>query len=82
MSDESRNFGRAWVALTAALAVHVTDEALTGFLDFFNPLVLSMRARWGWFPMPTFEFWPWLRGLIVLVAVLFVLSRFAYRGAG
>jgi hypothetical protein len=39
--------------LVIALAVHVLDEALTNFLEFYNPLVLSMRARIPWFPMPT-----------------------------
>jgi hypothetical protein len=51
-------FGRAWFLLTAALALHVLDEATTGFLHLYNPTVTAMRARWGWFPMPTFEFSP------------------------
>jgi hypothetical protein len=51
--------GQAWVALTLALARHVADEALTGFLDVYNPIVRSMRDRVEWFPMPTFTFEVW-----------------------
>jgi hypothetical protein len=43
--------GRAWLILTLGLACHVLDEALTGFLDVYNPIVRSARARFGWFPM-------------------------------
>lgn len=35
--------GRAWLALAGALAVHVADEALTGFLAVYNPAVLALR---------------------------------------
>ena len=28
----------AWLALVVALALHVADEALTGFLDVYNPV--------------------------------------------
>jgi hypothetical protein len=30
-------FGNAWLVLCAALAIHVADEALTGFLSAYNP---------------------------------------------
>jgi protein-S-isoprenylcysteine O-methyltransferase Ste14 len=72
---------RAWVMLTGALAVHVADEALTGFLDVYNPLVLAARARWSWFPMPTFAFVPWLAGLTTLVVVLAMATPAVRRGA-
>jgi hypothetical protein len=71
---------RAWRYLTAALAAHVADEALTGFLDFYNPLVLSIRARLWWFPMPTFTFGMWLGGLALLVVVLALLGPWVRRG--
>ena len=73
--------GWAWVALTLALAVHVADEALTDFLSFYNPMVTSLRARLGWFPMPTFTFDVWLTGLIAVVIVLLLLSVFVFRGS-
>ena len=76
-----RRHGQAWVALTLALAVHVADEALTDFLSFYNPLVTSLRARLGWFPMPTFTFVVWLTGLITVVIVLLLLSVLVFRGS-
>ncbi len=76
----SRRFGHAWVTLTLILAAHVVDEALTDFLSVYNPIVESMRARLGWFPMPTFTFEVWLAGLCVLVGTLLLVSPLAYRG--
>lgn len=70
----------AWLLLVGSLAVHVADEALTGFLDFYNPLVLSIRERLPWFPMPTFTVGPWLMGLIALVVVLALLTPAVRRG--
>ena len=60
----------AWLWLVAALAIDVTDEALTGFLDVYNPTVAALRERFGWFPMPLFQFDVWLTGLASLVVVL------------
>ena len=62
MNEPRSQHTRSWVVLVIALAVHVLDEALTNFLEFYNPLVLSMRARSPWFPMPTFTFEVWLAG--------------------
>ncbi len=72
---------RAWFLLVGALAVHVADEASTGFLGFYNPLVLSIRSRVPWFPMPTFTFGTWLAGLVALVLVLVALGGPVRRGA-
>lgn len=71
---------RAWQLLVGALALHVVDEALTGFLDFYNPLVLQIRSELPWFPAPTFTFAPWLTGLTALVIILVVLTPFVRRG--
>jgi hypothetical protein len=76
----ANGFGRPWLALTVAFLLHVLDEATTGVLHVYNPTVTAMRARWGWFPMPTFEFRPWLIGLIVAVLFLFALTPVASRG--
>jgi len=75
------NFGFAWVLLCLAFCVHVADEALTGFLGVYNPTVIAMRTRLGWFPMPTFEYREWLVGLILVNLVLLALSPFAFRNA-
>jgi galactitol-specific phosphotransferase system IIC component len=71
--------GVAWVALSLSLLAHVVDEALTGFLDVYNPIVLSIRARYAWFPMPTFTFGMWLAGLCALVFLLLAWSPLAFR---
>jgi hypothetical protein len=71
--------GMAWVLLWAALAVHVADEALTGFLAVYNPTVVALRERLGFWPMPTFEFGEWLAGLGALVMLLAALSPLSFR---
>ena len=71
----------AWAAMAAALALHVADEALTGFLPLWNSIVESVRDRYAWFPAPTFSFETWLGGLILLVVVLFALTPLALRGS-
>lgn len=75
------NFGLAWILLCLAFCSHVADEALTGFLDVYNPTVIAMRDRLGWFPMPTFQYREWLVGLIVANLILLALTPFAYRNA-
>lgn len=80
-SPSSPGYGRAWFALTVAFALHVLDEATTGFLNVYNPTVTAMRSRWAWFPMPTFQFREWLVGLILGVVVCFALTPLAARGS-
>lgn len=79
--DRSRRLGLAWTLLCLALALHITDEALTGFLSVYNPTVAGIRVDLPWLPLPQFEFGPWLGGLIAAVAILLLLSRFVSRGA-
>jgi hypothetical protein len=80
-SGRTKNFGLAWVFLCLAFCSHVADEALTGFLDVYNPTVTAMRARFSWFPMPTFGYRDWLIGLIVANLCLLALSPWAFRNA-
>ncbi len=80
-SPQNRSLARAWILLCLALALHVFDEATTGFLRVYNPTVLALRERIGWWPMPPFEFGQWLAGLIVVVVVLLALSGSVVRGA-
>ncbi len=75
-----RKLGIAGVLLCAALALHVTDEALTGFLAVYNPTVVALRERLGYWPMPIFEFRDWLMALIIGVVVLFMLSPVVFLG--
>jgi hypothetical protein len=69
------------VLLWTALAVHVFDEALTGFLEVYNPTVLALRAEYGFWPMPTLAFREWLTGLTLAVLALAALSSYAFRNA-
>lgn len=76
------HFFWAWIALCLALALHVADEAATGFLSVYNPTVMALRKRWPWLPIPVFPFGVWLAALVAATVLLLCLSIFAYRGAG
>jgi hypothetical protein len=69
------------VALALALGLHVTDEAVTGFLPLYNGVVEGIRAKHPWVPLPTFTFPVWLGGLILGVLLLLVLTPLVSRGA-
>jgi hypothetical protein len=63
MSDTdavNRPLARAWILSCLGLGVHVFDEATTGFFNVYNPTVVALRERFGWWPMPTFQFGGWL----------------------
>ena len=75
-----RRLGAAWLALTVAVAVHVTDEARTDFLSVYNPSVRALRARAPWLPLPTFTFGVWLAGLAAAIVLLLALAPLAFRG--
>ena len=76
----NRRVGQAFVALCAALAIHVADEAATGFLAVYNPTVTAIRERLPWLPLPVFGFEIWITGLIAAILALLVLSAFVFRG--
>jgi NADH:ubiquinone oxidoreductase subunit K len=75
-----RRFGWAWLGLAGTLALHVTDEALTGFLDVYNPVVRAVRERYPFVRLPVFTFHEWIIGLAVAVVLLFCVSPWAFRG--
>lgn len=72
--------GLAWVGLSLALALHVTDEALNGFLSYYNPAVRRIREDFPLLPLPTFEFEWWLTGLILAVMISLAGATLAFRG--
>jgi hypothetical protein len=76
---ENRNVA-AWVLMISILAVHVLEETVSGFLPFYNQLVLDMRGRLGFFPMPTFTFGAWLGGLVIFIILCFLLTPVVNRG--
>ena len=76
------SFGLPWLAVNAAFALHVLDEATSDFLAWYNPRALEIRRALKGFPFPpTFTFWPWLVGLIAAVLLLFALTPLAFRGS-
>ncbi len=64
----------AWLLMVTALALHVFDEAITGFLPFYNEVVLGLRERLGFFPMPSFTFPEWIGGLVTLICACYLLT--------
>jgi len=60
-------FGRAWLRSPRPSRFACST---TGFLHVYNPALTAMRARRGWFPMPTFEFRQWLTAPSVAVSIL------------
>lgn len=73
-------FGSPWFALCAAFALHIFDEATTGFLAVYNPTVTVLRERWGSFPVPTIALREFLIGHVLVCALLFCLTPVAARG--
>jgi len=70
----------AWVLMILSVALHVFDEAMTGFLPFYNGSVTALRERLAFFPAPTFSFELWLGGLIAAILLGFGLTVFVARG--
>lgn len=73
--------GVAWFLFALSVGLHVLDETLTNFLSVYNPTVLAMKQKLGWWPMPVFDFRTWLGALIVFVSLLLLLSPFMFHGA-
>ena len=81
MASRIAQWRNAWVGLALALGLHVTDEAVTGFLPIYNQVVEGLRAKHPWVPLPTFTFPVWLGGLILGVLLLLALTPVVSRGA-
>lgn len=71
----------AWISLCLALALHVIDEASTGFLSVYNPTVMALRKSRPWLPFPVYTFRGWLTGLVAVNVLLLCLSVFVLHGA-
>lgn len=75
-----RNHWLAWMGLCVALAIHIADEALTGFLDWYNPIVRPIRDQYLRLLLPTFTFDIWISLLISAVVMLMLASYFVWKG--
>lgn len=71
--------GRTWLFLCLALAVHVAEEASTGFLSVYNQAAAAIRGLFPFMPVPTLSVTLWLTVMIATVAFLTALAPFAYR---
>lgn len=81
ISQQLFRFGVAWILLSVALTLHVTDEALTNFLSVYNSAVRAIRRRLPFVPLPTFTFKVWLAGLCFGIVTAFCLSALGFRGS-
>lgn len=68
------------MALCVALAIHVADEALTGFLERYNPIIRELREQYPTLFLPTFSFDVWLSLLIFAIVMLIASSFFVWKG--
>jgi len=65
----------AWLLLCAALAVHITDEASTRFLNLWNPEVTALGLGALRFTFPV-----WITLMVLAVIGLLILSYWVRRG--
>ena len=74
----------AWMGLCGALAVHVADEALTGWLDWYNPTVRAIHEQYRSvllrILLPAIPFGVFLSLLIFAVVSLSAVSWFVWKG--
>lgn len=70
----------AWLLLVTSIGLHVFDEAIGGFLPYWNQFVFDMRDRFGFFPAPTFSFAIWFGGLIGAVIAGYCMTLLVARG--
>jgi hypothetical protein len=72
---------RAWGMMAWAILIHVLDEAWNNFLAVYNPTAMALSDRYGWLPLPVFQFEYWLGGLLLAVFALLALKPVARRGS-
>ena len=68
----------SYLLFVMSLMLHVTDETINHFLDFYNPLVQKLKERLTFFPFPTFSFSIWITGLGLLIVILLILTPVVY----
>jgi hypothetical protein len=68
----------AWLLFVLSLLLHIIDEAVNNFLDFFNPMVLKIKEQISFIPLPVFTFNLWISGLILAIIILLLITFFVY----
>lgn len=76
-----RGFGPAWLLLCIGFSPHAWDEAAHHFLEAYNATILALADHFWWVPRVLCQCREWLFGLLVGIAVCFVLSPFAFRNS-
>jgi hypothetical protein len=69
----------SYLILVGSLILHVIDEAINHFLDFFNLLVIKLKEHLTIFPFPVFTFKIWITGLTLAIIILIIITRFIQR---
>jgi hypothetical protein len=78
-SSQFSNLGLAWLLLTLAFAANFVEEALRGFLGYYNATVLTLYGDISWFPRIDISSRSWFVGSILIIAALLTLTPLAYR---
>jgi len=74
-----RDHAFAWLFVCLHLAAHSAEEALNGFVEVWNPVLLAVRTATG-IPLPQFEFQAWLTMLVIGVGALTAMTPLVARG--
>ncbi len=74
-----QNLGIPWLIHSGALILHVYDEAVHDFLNYYNPIGKNIRQDIPWLPIPAFSYDIWLIGLIGGILILISFSPLAFR---
>lgn len=70
----------AWLFMVSAIAIHVIDEAMNGFLPIYNQIITDLKEKVTFLPAPTFSFDIWIGGLIGAIILSYGLTYFIGRG--
>ena len=80
-AHNSHGIGRPWLALCFCLAVHVAEEAFTGFLPFYGDATRAVSELLPFVTSPSLVLATSMWMSVAFVAILTALAPFAYRGA-
>jgi hypothetical protein len=77
--QKDKCWGRAWIMLTIAFALHAVDEAVSGFPYLYNSTTAALRERIGFLPLPVFTMSSFVAAMVIMLLFLFLATPFAYK---